>query len=89
MALGRPVLVHDGGALCEQVINEVNGFKINCLDLRTFAGKIIELSETDFDALKNMGVRARQIYLKRWSPSVIIQSLIDILEEASKESTSQ
>lgn len=81
MALGRPILVHDGGALREQVINGINGFRVNCSNVKEFADKIVWLSELNRNILRDMGIRARKIYLRKWAPDVVIQKLINTFKE--------
>jgi len=81
MALGRPVLVHDGGALREQVIDGVNGFRVNCLNVKEFARRIIEISKIDYSVLRGVGMRARLVYLGKWAPGIVIQELINVFKE--------
>jgi len=85
MALGRPVLVNKIGGLKEQVIDGVNGYYCNCNDITSFANRLLELRMSSKDKLRQAGLRAREHYLKFYSPYKIIDELINVFNEAILE----
>jgi len=68
LCAGRPVIANPVGGLKEQIINNFNGFYVNCYDVNELAKGILNVSKTPSDELLQMGFRARKDALERFSP---------------------
>jgi len=78
---GKPVLVNPVGGVKEQVIDRLNGFYANCYNIRELAEKILEISSLSRYELEEMGLRAREITLKKFDRKKRLKKLISIYEE--------
>ena len=80
MVAGRPVLVNPVGGLKEQIIDGFNGFHVNCYDIDEFAEGIIKISEMSRQKLLQMGLKAREDVLRRFSSEKRIRNLLKIYD---------
>jgi glycosyltransferase involved in cell wall biosynthesis len=79
-ALGRPVIVSNLGGLPEIVDEAETGFILPANDLNAWAERIKWCAENP-SILAQMGHKARQVYLKKYTPEVNYQQLISIYNQ--------
>ena len=80
LCAGSPVVANPIGGLREQIIDGFNGFYVNCYDVKELAKGILNVSEMPKQKLLQMGLKAREDLLKRFSSKERIYKLLRIYD---------
>lgn len=84
MAAGLPIITTDQGAICETVLDRVNGFIIPKASPDAIAEKIVCLLRDD-DLRRHMGQASRERFLKHYTLDRWGDRMLEVFEQALDE----